>query len=145
MFKFQLEPLITIRNNELKKKQAELAKAYEARRRMEELGKKNEEEIAENLEAGRKMINAGGEISADYLMGLRRQEMFLQAQRKKIRENIAMIDEEIERRRAAVIEANKSLKMVERLKEGRYEKYLLEERRKETAAMDEAAAKRKYA
>jgi len=145
MFKFQLEPLITIRDNELKKKQAELAKAYEARRRMEELGKKNDEEIAENLEAGRKMINAGGEISADYLMGLRRQEMFLQAQRKKIRENIAMIDEEIERRRAAVIEANKSLKMVERLKEGRYEKYLLEECRKETAAMDEAAAKRKYA
>ncbi|GHT30717.1 hypothetical protein FACS1894214_1120 [Planctomycetales bacterium] len=142
-FQFKLEPLITIRDNELKEKQAELAKAYEARRIVEDMGKKVEAEIAENIEAGREMITGGGVIQPDYLLGLRRQEMFLLAQRKDIQDKMQMLDEEIERRRDAVIEANKSLKTVERLKDRRYEKYQLEERRKETISMDEVAGQRR--
>jgi flagellar FliJ protein len=140
-FRFRLEPLITIRDNTLKEKQGELAKAYEARRIVEEKQRELEQELAENVTAGRQRLQTGT-IDIEFLLGLRRHEAYLNAQIEVARGHLRQIDEEIERRRNAVLEANKELKIIEKLKEKRYEKYQTEENRKETIRLDEIAVKK---
>ncbi|MDR0609016.1 MAG: flagellar export protein FliJ [Planctomycetaceae bacterium] len=141
-FQFRLEPLITIRDNTLKEKQGELAKAYEARRIVEEKQRQLQQELAENVETGRQRLQTGI-IDIDFLLGLRRHEAYLNAQIEFVHGHLRQIDEEIERRRNAVLEANKELKIIEKLKEKRYEKYRTEENRKETIRLDEIAVKKR--
>ena len=143
MFYFRLEPLITIRDNELKERQAELAKAYEARHILEETLKTVEKQLAEGIETARSLTQEGQTVNVEFLLGLRRQEMFLLTQQDDLTKKMKMIDEEIEKRRTAVVEANKELKIVEKLKEKRYEKYLEEENKQEMKLMDEIASNRK--
>ncbi|MDR0869768.1 MAG: flagellar export protein FliJ [Planctomycetaceae bacterium] len=141
-FSFRLEPLITIRDNVLKKKQGELAKAYEARRIVETKRTEIDSALKSVLENGRTMIQPGKAVNVDFLLGLRRQEMYLLADRNDCDEKIRILDEEIERRRQIVIEANKELKTVEKLKEKKREIYNAEQTRRETVEMDEVAGNR---
>ena len=143
MFKFRLEPLIKIRDNVLKECQAELAKAYNARRILEEALQEVERQLAEGIAAARKLAQAGQTVNVEYLLGLRRQEMFLRANQDDLMQKMQVVDDEIERRRAAVVAANKELKIVEKLKEKRHEKYLEEEGKSETKIMDEIAGNRR--
>jgi len=143
MFKFRLEPLIKIRDNVLKECQGELAKAYNARRILEEALQAVERQLAEGTAAARKLMQAGQTVNVEYLLGLRRQEMFLRANQNDLTQKMQMVDEEIERRRAAVVAANKELKIVEKLKEKRHEKYLDEENKSETKMMNEVAGNRR--
>ena len=138
-FKFRLEPLITIRDNVLKEKQGELAKAYEARRKLEEKQVELEQELAATVEAGRNMLHGGGVLDVDYLLSLRRHEGYILAQRDEVLRMMVAVDEEIERRRTAVMEAHRDLKTVEKLKEKQKAKYDAEQAKKETVMMDEIA------
>jgi len=142
MFTFRLDPLITIRDNELKECQAELAKAYHARQMVEEVRLKLEKEIEENLQSAREML-ASGTIDVNFLLALQDHKIYRTAQLAKIAEDLKQIDEEIERRRTLVVAANKELKIVEKLKEKRYEKYLEEENKAEMKILDEIAGNRK--
>ncbi len=142
MFHFRLAPLMTIRDNILKEKQGELAKAYEARRKLEEKQTELDQELADTVASGRKTVHGGGTISVDYLLSLRRHEGYLIAQKDHITQTLLAIDEEIERRRAAVMEAHRELKTVEKLKEKQKEKYDAEEAKKETVMLDEIAVGR---
>ena len=141
-FTFRLDPLISIRDNVLKEKQALLAQAYEARQIKEEERVELQRNIEGNLQAAREMMQSG-KIDVGFLLGVRRHEMFLLHQHSEVVQQIALIEEEIERRRNAVVEANKELKIIEKLKEKKHEKYLAEEKRKETIQMDEIAGRRK--
>jgi len=143
-FTFRLDPLISIRDNILKEKQAALAQAYEARRIKEEERGELEQNIAGNLQSARKVMQSG-KIDVNFLLGVRRHEMFLIAQLEEVRQQIVLIEEEIERRRQAVIEANKELKIIEKLREKKREQYLAEEKRKEIRDMDEIAGVKRNA
>jgi len=141
MFKFRLEPLIKIRKDTLQERQSELAQAYDARNILEGYLKEIERQLLEGTATAREMMQPGQAVNVDHLLGLRRQEMFLRANQDDLKQKAQIIDEEIERRRDAVIEANKELKIVEKLKEKRYEKYLAEEKRADTKEMDEIAGR----
>ena len=143
MFTFRLEPLITIRDNVLKECQEELAKAYNARHILEEALQTVEKQLADGLISARNLIQEGQTVNVEFLLGLRRQEMFLRANQDDLKKKMQMVDEEIERRRLAVVAANKELKVVEKLKEKRYEKYLEEEGKNEIKVMDEIAGTRR--
>ena len=143
MFTFRLEPLITIRDNELKERQSELAKAYEERQIIEKDIQEIDRQLEEGIAAVRDSMQEGQTINVENLLGFRRQEMFLRAQQNDLFKKREVIDKEIERRRILVVAANKELKIVEKLKERRYEKYLEEENRAETKVMDEIAGNRR--
>ena len=142
MFKFRLEPLITIRDNTLKECQAELAKAYNERRLCEESIQNVDHQLAEGAEAARRFTQEGQTVNVEYLLGIRRQEMFLLADRNTLTEKLQGIDRDIEIRRNAVVEANKALKTIEKMKEKLHEQYLAEERKQDTKLMDEIAGNR---
>ena len=140
MFKFRLEPLITIRDNKLKERQRELAKAYEARRIVVEAQQKIEQELEEGQQSVREMSQSET-IDVNFLLAFQRHKAYRLLQLEKIQGDLKQIDEEIARRRAAMIDANKDLKIVEKLKEKRYDKYLEEENNAETKVMDEISAR----
>ena len=142
MFTFRLEPLIKIRKNVLQECQAALAKVYEERRLLEEKLLDIENQLAEGTATARSLMQPGQTVNVDYLLGIRRQEMFLLANQNVVRQDIQKVDEEIERCRAAVVAANKEVKIIEKLKEKRHEQYLDEEKREETKTMDEIAGNR---
>jgi flagellar FliJ protein len=143
MFTFRLEPLISSRYNVLKERQSELAKAYEARRILEESIQDIDRQLEEGIAAARNLMQEGQTVRVESLLGFRRQEMFLRGQHSELMQKMQMVDEEIERCRRAVVVANKELKIVEKLKEKRYEKYLEEENKAETKVMDEIAGNRR--
>jgi len=143
MFTFRLDPLITIRDNDLKECQLELAKAVEAQKILEEHMQEIDRQLGEGVAAARNLMQEGQTINVASLLSFRRQEMFLRAQQSDLTEKMKMIDQEIERRRLLVVAANKELKIVEKLKERRYEKYLEEENKAEMKSMDEIAGNRR--
>jgi len=143
MFTFRLDPLIAIRDNKLKECQAELAKAHDARRILEEALQEVEKQLAAGVTTARDLMQEGQTVNVEYLLGLRRQEQFLRLDQDDLMQKIKIVDEEIERRQNAVVVANKELKIVEKLKEKRYEKYLEDENKQETKAMDEIAVNRR--
>jgi len=145
MFKFRLDPLIAIRDNRLKECQRELAQAYEARQILEKDLQEIDRQLEEGIVTVRSVIQPGLTVNLQSLIGFRRQEMFLRASQEELMEKIKMVDEEIEIRLAAVVEANKELKIIEKLKEKRYEKYLVEENKAEMKMMDEIAGSRRRA
>ena len=143
MFKFRLEPLITIRDNELKERQEKLSEAYSALRILEEALQNVERQIADGIADARNLMQAGQTINVEHLLAFRRQEEFLRANQEDIMQKMQAVDEEIERRRLAVVVANKELKIIEKLKEKRHEKYLEEENTAETKFLDEIAGNRR--
>ena len=143
MFKFRLDPLITIRDNKLKERQRKLAEACEARRILEGHLQEIDRQIEEGIDTARSLIQPGQTVNVESLIGFRRQEMFLRANQDDLMQKIKMVDKEIDNRRIAVVEANKELKVIEKLKEKRHEKYLVEEGKAEMKAMDEIAGNRR--
>ena len=143
MFKFRLEPLITIRANDLKERQSELAQVYEKRRKAEEALQIVEDQLAEGIATARSLMQVGQTVNVEHLLGFRRQEMFLRDNQEKLIEYMQAIDRDIEILRRAVVAASKELKKIEKLKEKRYEEYLKEEKKEETKTMDEIAMNRR--
>jgi len=141
MFKFRLEPLIKLRKNALRERQAELAQAYDARNILEGYLQEIERQLTEGTATARSLMQPGQAVNVEHLLGLRRQEMFLRANQDDLKQKMQIIDEEIEVRRAKVVEADKDCTILEKLKEKRYEKYLEEEKRVEAKAMDEIAVR----
>jgi len=141
MFTFRLEPLIKIRKNVLQECQATLAKAYDERYVLEEQLQEIENQLAEGTATARSLTQPGQKVNVDYLLGIRRQEMFLLANQNILKQGIQKADEKIERCHVAVVAANKEVKILEKLKEKRYEQYQEEAKREEIKAMDEIAGR----
>ncbi|MDR1959199.1 MAG: flagellar export protein FliJ [Planctomycetaceae bacterium] len=138
MFKFRLTPLLKIRENLRREKQAELAKALEAETVVVEKLTEIEQNMLHVKEEARTRI-LRGKISVDFMVGLRRHEAFLLAQQRQIREQLEILRTEIEKRREAVREADKEVRVMEKLHEKQKDRYDFEERNKETLFMDEIA------
>jgi len=141
-FKYRLAPLLKIKENIRTEKQTELAKAYEAQRIVQEQLKQVEEELAKSTEEGRHFIQEG-KISVDFLLSLRRHEAHLLSQKKHANEQLELIAQEIERRRIALMEADREVKVLEKLKEKMKIRHLEAENKLAVRQMDEIAGRKR--
>jgi len=141
MFRFRLQPLQKIRENVRSERQVELAKALEAEAIIREKLEGVNHEIKTTKEEGRRLAT-GGEVNVDHLIGLRRHEAFLLAQKTVIEEHLEKLLAEVERRRQAVIEADKEVRVLEKLHEKLKDRYDSALEAKETVAFDEIASVR---
>lgn len=135
---FRLETLLSIRENVLKEKQAELAEAYEAERYLNEQRQETRNAIAATKDDTRAMMQQGS-VKVDYLLAMRRYEAYLVAVLEDWEKKAVELAEEIRRRRQAVIEANKEVKILEKLKEKQHDREMLRLRNLDTKTMDEIA------
>lgn len=140
-FKFRLETLLKIRINARTEAQTELAKAQDAERIVEQ----KIEELLKNIknaaaEAGVRL--RGGQISVDFLIAFRRHEAYLLAQQGAAQEHLVKVQKEVKRRREILMEADKEVKTLEKLKEKQFQESQDKLRLDEMKQIDEIAGQR---
>ena len=140
-FRFRLQPLQKVRENIRRDRQTELAKALEAEMVVREKIESLVGEIAGTKEEGRKLA-AKGRINVDFLVGLRRHEAYLLAQKAEAEQKLEQVLAEVERRRLAVVEADKEVKILEKLHEKLKDRHDNELTAKEIVDLDEIASQR---
>ncbi len=137
-FTFRLDVVLRLRETERQRRRQELAEALAADRLLEaELNRLTSETLTV-----KKLLaeaSAPGALSIDKLLDLRRYELTLQAHQRIIEEKREKVAQEIVRRREALTQADRAVKILEKLKERRLREWQREETRRTFRAIDELA------
>jgi len=139
-FKYRLATLLKIRESTREERQIELAEAYHAD---DVLRQRQEELTAEimGLKGDCRNAVAPGAIDVDRLLSSQRYEMLLRSQGAQIAKHREQIATEIERRRQALVEANREVRVLEKLRERQAERHRDEEARRDVKLLDEVAGR----
>ena len=84
-----------------------------------------------------------GEVRVERLLDNQRCEVALRVELQQVMEQRRLLAEEIEKRRAALVEADRQVRILEKLKEKQYERFAREEQLRELKEMDEIAGRPK--
>ena len=140
-FTFRLETLWKLRVADRQQRREELAEALEAetllQTRKEEMGSELKE-----LRKRRAVVSQAGEIDVDALTQSHRYELITQAQIQLLDQRAAQLAVETQRRRQALVEAEREVKTLEKLREKQYAEYVFEEQKREQKELDEIAGRR---
>lgn len=140
-FKFRLQTLLRMRMADRDEKRGKLAEAYQAERilqgRIEELAR----DIGEARDRARRG-SSPGEINVDMLLNSHRYEVLLAAQKKALEQQLTQVQAEVERRRLTLVEADREVRVLEKLREKRLGEHAQGELKKEVKELDEVALQR---
>lgn len=139
-FRFRLQTILRLRDNERDQRRRELAQALQAKGVLEGY----ERQIAaewESLNHRLRNCSREGEVRVDLMLDLRRYQMTVAAQREVLKQQMAQVEEEIERRRERLAEADRQVRVLEMLRERQLEEYRREEDRLETKMLDEVGSR----
>ncbi len=137
-FKFRMATSLKLRESVRDQRMAELNEAYRA-----------DDVLREKLEALQaewnfvrdefRRVVGPGKVNVDQLLESQRYEMTLLAQQAQVKRQREMVAEEIERRRGALMAANRDVKVLEKLRDKQAERFRLEEIGREAKRLDEVA------
>ena len=85
---------------------------------------------------------APGTIDVDQLVEAQRYELSLRAQQRQLNQQRQAVAAEVERRREALVDANREVRVLEKLRERQARRYRREENRREIKQLDEVAGQR---
>jgi flagellar FliJ protein len=136
LFRFRLEPLLRLRLNERDQRRADLAKALRALEVLQAELVKLQQEQTEVAERGR-ILKAPGAADVDALLATHRYQALLAARRRQVLEQISQVETECERRRVALVEADRQVRVLEKLRERRAAEYARAAERREAKQLDE--------
>jgi flagellar FliJ protein len=134
-FTFRLQRVIEVRHTREKECQRRLADSMQALRKCEEQLEKEKRETRESREGLRKALKKP--VSVAQLMAL---DGWYRWKNRQVQERSALTDEQrgiVDQKRQELIEAAKDKKILERLKEKRYEEYRVNSLREEQAVLDD--------
>ena len=137
-FRFRMATLLKLRETARDERRSALTAAHQAA----DILRQQEEQLeAETQRLRLESRNAAGPgtVDIDRLLGARRYEMILMAQQEDLGRKRKMIDEEIERRRLALVEANREVRVLELLREKQIVRHRDEESLKDVKLLDEVA------
>lgn len=137
-FTFRLQPLMKLREAERDRCREELADAYRAEQILNDRQQAIHQEIEETQQVSRQK-SGPGRIEVDGLLNTHRYELMLTAQLQQIATQRKKVEEEIERRRHALIKADQDLRMLEKLRERHASNFRFREEKLQMAQMDELA------
>jgi flagellar FliJ protein len=138
MFHFRLETLLRLRIAERDQRRAELAKALRA----EEMLRAEDRQVAEEqniLGQRSRKLKTPGSADVDSLLQTHRYELVLSTKRKQLATQIQQVQTETERRRLVVVEADRQVRVLEKLKERQAAAHRREIDRQEAKQFDEMA------
>ncbi|MHB8969007.1 MAG: flagellar export protein FliJ [Pirellulaceae bacterium] len=141
-FRFRLESLLKLRIAERDRRREDLANAYRADQVLQQHQETLEQEIVETQQHA-KQRSAPGTIHVDVLLNTHRYELVLGAQLQQIHGRRKLIAAEIERRRQALIEADRELRILEKLREKHASDFEFTQQKAEVRLMDEIALRRR--
>ena len=116
MFRFRLETLLRLRIAERQERRAELAKALRAEEllRADQMRLAAEQgEIAERA----RTLKSPGAANVDALLSTHRYEVVLAAKAQQIAQQMTQVAAEIERRRQLLVDADRQVRVLEKLRE----------------------------
>jgi flagellar FliJ protein len=140
-FKFRLATLLRLREATRDERRAELAEAYRAddvlREHLDRLG----EELG-RLQAECRQVAGPGTVDVDRLVEVQRYEVTLRAQQNRLAGQREAVGAEIDRRRQALLAADRDVRLLEKLREKQARRHHQEEHRREVKQLDEVAGQR---
>jgi flagellar protein FliJ len=140
-FKFRLTTLLKLREATRDERRAELAEAYRADDILVERLRQIHDELKGIGEACRKAIGPGA-VNVDLLIESQRYEVLLRSYEKQTLQQRELLAQEIERRREALLVANREVRVLEKLREHQLEQHREEENRRDIKRLDEIAGQR---
>lgn len=139
-FRYRLATLLRLKESARDEKRAQLAEAYRAAEILVERLREVDDELAVTRAQAQQFAQTGV-IDIDYLLNSHRYERVLGAQRKMIEQQQQQIAAEVERRRLALVEADRQVRVLEKLREKKLHEHLQREDRRDLKLMDELAAR----
>ena len=140
-FQFRLATLLKLRENERRQRQIELGQAMEAERIMLQRAESIAAEIA-TAKGNARVASSPGEVSVDTLLELQRYTLQMRAQARLIAEQITQVRTEVERRRQVLVEADRQVRTLEKLRDKQSAAFQFELQRVEQRHSDELGQKR---
>jgi flagellar export protein FliJ len=137
-FKFRLATLMRLREHTRDERRVELAEAYRVDNILKErIGNLVEE--MESMKSRQRTTSQPGTVDIDLLVESQRYEVALKAQQREFEQQRQTIAVEIDRRQQRLIEANREVRVLEKLQETQLDRHREEENRREGKVLDEAA------
>ena len=139
-FRFRLETLLKVRQQQRDVRREALAKAIRAEEIIAERIADTEESISEARERQRNGLTPGTLVNVDQLLNQGRHELTLKAKLVELAGQKTQVSAERDRRQAALIEADRAVKVLEKLKERlatRHQKELNQEEARQLDAIAE--------
>ena len=137
-FKFRLATLLRLRESARDQRRSQLAEAYQAEEAILEQRRQVRDEIDELMRECRE-VSGPGELDLDRLLDARRYEVTLRAEHRDLTEKHEAVRAEVDRRRQALVEANRSVRVLELLRDRQLEQHREEERIRQIKELDEIA------
>jgi flagellar protein FliJ len=139
MFRFRLQTVLKLRIAERDERRGELAKALRAVEILQERRQELGEEMRGNQESARKLAEPGS-ANIDRILQTQRYEAILKGTLAQLVLQERQVSEEVDRRRQALMEADRQVRVLEKLAERKREEHQRQEQRQEMKLLDEAAA-----
>jgi flagellar FliJ protein len=142
-FVFRLGVLLRLRESRRDECRSALAEAY----RVDEVLRKQLEGMARELDALREFCRrkaSPGTVDVDRLVEAQRYELVARAQQRRVLQQRQTVSEEIDRRRQALVEADREVRVLEKLRQRQAEQHRCEEEVKETRRLDEVATQQTF-
>jgi flagellar export protein FliJ len=135
-FTFRLATLLRIRQSTRDERRMELAQAYQAMNILDQNAADLRDQFAAALDDARRAAGVG-RIDVDRLSDANRRQMAAMAEQREVEKQRAILQVEIERRRDALMLADRQVRVLERLRESQLERHEQEFRRLEGKMLDQ--------
>ena len=137
-FKFRLATLLRLREATRDERRAALAEAYRVDDVLRERIGGMQAEL-DRLKNQCRRIAGPGDVDIDQLVEAQRYEVGLRAQQNQLTRQRKAVAEEIERRRQALLEADREVRVLEKLRDKQAALHLHEQQRRDVKRLDEVA------
>jgi flagellar protein FliJ len=137
-FHFRLETLLRLRLADRDQRRSELVKAQRAEDTLLAQSDALARERAQTQELSRKLA-APGMADVDRLIASHRYELVLRTKSQQLAGHIQQVRAEVERRRQIVVEADRQVRVLEKLRERQQSAFNVREAKQEQKQLDEQA------
>jgi flagellar FliJ protein len=147
-FRFRLATVLRLRSAVRDERRTELGRALRAAEVLREQQDKVTRELAENQDSARKLMqrqaSSGDGVSVDALLHTHRHALVLKAQLTQLAKQQQQIAAEIAKRQAALVEADRDVRVLEKLQEKQQAEYESRALAVEQRELDEIAVLRAF-
>lgn len=135
-FHFRLHTLLRIREQTRDERRSQLADALRVDVELERQQNELKEQLVESRNTERPQ---SGTIDVDRLLHWQRYQLLLEAQLAQLKQQREHVAKEIDARRQALVEADREVRVLEKLRENQLERHRAEEQRLDQRRLDEVA------
>jgi flagellar FliJ protein len=139
-FRFRLQTLRRLREIYRDEQRARLATAFEAERILQQQRTALAEEVSVLADSQRQLMR--GAVDVNLLLSAQRYHLALDAQAKTLADQAAKLAEEVERRRQALVEADREVRVLDKLEERQRRQHFEAAERADAKRLDEVATTR---